>query len=105
MFGRLYGLLSGGLWLARKPDAGRGSRFQLGAAVVNLTGTGSASRDMSWPAAGLHTQLVVAERNLAAEPAADLLADAEVGQRRALLPWIPLMLGGDNPDLIDRWKR
>lgn len=104
MFGRLLGYLSG-LWLARKPDPERGSRFQLGAAVVNLTGSGSASRDMSWPAAGLRTQLLVAERNLATESAADLLAGVESGRwSRALLPWIPLMSGGDNADLIDRWK-
>jgi hypothetical protein len=56
MFGRMLGYLSG-LWLNCKPDAERGSRFQLGAAVVNLTGSGSASRDMEWPNAGLHTRL------------------------------------------------
>lgn len=104
MFGRLLGYLSG-LWLERKPDTERGSRFHLGAAVVNLTGNGLASREMSWPAAGLHSQLTVAERNLATERAADLLAGVESGRwSRALLPWVPLMAGGDEPDLVDRWK-
>ena len=72
MFGRLLGYLSG-IWLARKPDPEPGSRFRLGAVVVNLTGTGDASRDMRWPDAGLATQLRVAERNLASESADELL--------------------------------
>ncbi|MDY3559642.1 hypothetical protein R5W23_000652 [Gemmata sp. JC673] len=104
MFGRLLGYLSE-LWMERKPDAERGSRFHLGAAVVNLTGNGLASRAMNWPAAGLLTQLAVAERNLASESAADLLAGIESGRwSRVLLPWAPLMTGGDQPDLIDYWK-
>ncbi|AMV23026.1 hypothetical protein VT84_01350 [Gemmata sp. SH-PL17] len=104
MFGRLVGYLSG-LWLERKPDTERGSRFHLGAAVVNLTGCGSASREMAWPAAGLHAQLQVAERNLELESAEELLAEIEAGHRApALLPWLPLMSGGDNSDIIDRWK-
>lgn len=104
MFGRMLGYLSG-LWLNRKPDAGRGSRFHLRAAVVNLTGNGSASREMTWPAAGLHTQLNVVERNLEHESGADLLEGLEAGRwSRALLPWLPLMVGGDKSDMIDRWK-
>lgn len=104
MFGRLLGYLSG-LWLNRKPDAGRGSRFHVGAAVVNLTGTGATSQDMSWPAAGLHTGLAVAERNLEHESAAELVAGVESGRwSRCLLPWVPLMSGGENPDLVERWK-
>jgi hypothetical protein len=104
MFGRLLGYLSG-LWLTCKPDDGRGSRFQLGAAVVNLAGSGSAARDMHWPEAGLRTALVPVERNLEREPADALLARIEAsGGSKALLPWVPLMSGGENPDLIDRWK-
>jgi hypothetical protein len=104
MFGRLLGYLSE-LWLNRRPDEERGSRFQLGAAVVNRTGSGSTSREMSWPAAGLHAQLRIAERNLEREPAAGLLSAIESGARsRSLLPWIPLMSGGGDADTIDRWK-
>ena len=104
MFGRLLGYLSG-IWLARKPDPEPGSRFRLGAVVVNLTGTGDASRDMRWPDAGLATQLRVAERNLASESADELLGAIEAGTRsRALLPWIPLMTGGDDSGIIHRWK-
>ena len=105
MFGRLLGYLSG-IWLEKKPDPEAGSRFEVGAVVVNLTGRGNASREMRWPAAGLATQLVVRERNLQDESAADLLATIESGGlSRALLPWIPLMTGGDDPGIIERWKR
>jgi hypothetical protein len=104
MFGRLLGYLSG-LWLACKPDAERGSRFHLGAVVVNLTGTGTTARDMDWPAVGLRTQLLVVERNLATEPASALLDAIESGARgRALLPWVPLMSGGGTADTVQRWK-
>jgi hypothetical protein len=104
MFGRLLGYLSG-LWLSVKPDPERGSRFHVGAVVVNLSGTGLASRDMRWPAAGLGTQLMVVERNLASESADELLGAIERGERsRALLAWLPLMRGADDPGIIDRWK-
>ena len=66
MFGRLLGYLSD-IWTHLRPDPERGSRFEVGAAVVNLTGTGRASRRMEWPAAGLLTHLGVVERNLAGE--------------------------------------
>ncbi|MBA4065151.1 MAG: hypothetical protein C0501_15835 [Isosphaera sp.] len=104
MFGRLLVYL-GGLWAGVKPDEERGSRFDVGAVVVNLTGVGLASRRMEWPAAGLGTQLDVVERNLARESADELLTAVEGGARsRALLPWVPLMTGGDGAGIIDRWK-
>ena len=53
------------LWLEERPSDTRGDRFCLGAAVVNLTGNGTSSRTMSWPEAGVLTQLGVRERNLA----------------------------------------
>jgi hypothetical protein len=104
MFGRFLGYLSG-IWLKRKPDNERGSRFHLGAAVVNLTGSGSASREMDWSAAGLHSAFKVVDRNLAYEPATELLAGIESGRwSRCLLPWVPLMSGAENTDTIERWK-
>lgn len=104
MFGRMLGYLSG-IWMRHKPDDGSGSRFQLGAAIVNLIGTGTTSRDMSWPGSGLRTLLQPVERNLQTESAADLLAGIESGKcSRCLLPWIPLMLGGGDADTIDQWK-
>jgi len=89
-----------------KPDEERGSRFSLGGAVVNLTGTGHASREMRWPTAGLTTHLEFVERNLERESAAEVLGGMEAGRwSRCLLPWVALMSGGDDPMLVDRWKR
>lgn len=105
MFGRLLGYLSA-LWLAARPDAERGSRFHVGAAVVNLTGAGTASRHMEWPATGLTTRLAVVERNPEREPAQPLLDEIEAGRRsRCLLPWVTLMAGADAVEVADRWKR
>jgi hypothetical protein len=104
MFGRLMVYL-GHLWQSVKPDPERGSRFNVAAIVFNLTATGSASRDMRWPDAGFVTQLGVVERNLAGENADDLLVGVESGRwSRAVLPWLPLMTGGDDAGIIDRWK-
>lgn len=104
MFGRLLGYLSG-LWLACKPDDERGSRYHLGAAVVNLSGGGSAARDMHWPEAKMRTALEPVERHLEREAAGDLLAGIESGRwGQSLLPWVPLMSGAESPDVIDRWK-
>src|SRR5262249_16279260 len=104
MFGRLL-IYIGGLCLTYKPDSERGSRFQLGAAVVNLTGSGSSSGEMVWIEAGIELRFQVRERNLESESAADLLTEIEAGKwSRCLLPWIPLMSGGNSTDTIDRWK-
>ena len=84
MFGRLMVYL-GHVWQSLRPDSERVSRFN-----------GGASRDMRWPGTQLVTHLGVVERNLAGESADGLLAAIESGQRaRALLPWLPLMTGGD----------
>jgi len=105
MFGRMLAYLAN-IWLQVKPDEERGSRYELGAIVVNLTGRGNASRTMHWPAAGLTTQLAIAERNLGEESAEELLSAIESGSRnRTLLPWIPLMIGADDRDIIRRWKQ
>lgn len=104
MFGRLMVYL-GHLWLAIKPDPERGSRFRLGAVVVNLTGTGYATRRMEWPAAGLETTIAVRERNMEDESADEVLTGVAAGRwSRGLLPWIPLMTGGGDTGIIDRWK-
>ena len=105
MFGRLMVYL-GNLWLIVKSDEEPGGRFNVGAVVVNLTGTGLATRRMDWPGAGMSTQLVVVERNMAHENADELLGAIESGtQSRCLLPWIPLMTGGGDEGIIERWKR
>jgi hypothetical protein len=104
MFARLLGYLSG-LRLALRPDEERGSRFHVGAAVVNLTGRGSAGLELRWPGTGLVTHLGVVERNLEHESAVALLTEIEAGTRsRCLLPWLALMNGGDNPAFVDRWR-
>jgi hypothetical protein len=101
MFGRLLVYL-GRLWLERRPP-GLPSRFHVGAAVVNLTGQGQASRD--YQLAGLRTCLQVIERNLAREDAATVQDGIAAGATgRCLLPWIPLMRGGDAPVILERWK-
>ena len=105
MFGRLLGYL-GELWRSKKPDREAGSRFHLGAVVVNLTGRGDASRDMQWEEAKLGLRLKVQERNLERESADELLTAIEAGSRpRTLLPWVSLMAGGDESVIIERWKR
>jgi hypothetical protein len=103
MFGRIVRHL-GALWSYVKPDVERGSRFWVGAAVINLTGRGNCSQRMHWPAAGLTTDLGVREHNLEYERADELLNGVESGMwPRSLLPFIPLMIGGDESDIIDRW--
>ena len=59
---------------------------------------------MHWPHAKLSTTLEVPEYNLEHEPAVTLLDGVESGVwPRTLLPFVPLMNGGDKPDIIDRW--
>jgi hypothetical protein len=88
-----------------RPDDERGSRYHVGAAVVILTGKGSAGAELRWPGTGLVTHLGVVERNLEHESAVGLLGEIESGTRsRCLLPWVALMAGADSPEFIDRWK-
>jgi hypothetical protein len=106
MFGRMLEYL-GRLWRERRPTDEQGSRFQVGGAVVNLTGVGQASRDLQLPQnTGIRTCLQLAERNLVQEDAAATLAEMAAGRvTRCLLPWIPLMNGGGEPGIIDEWVR
>src|SRR5207302_1909019 len=104
MFGRLLGYL-GPLWIEEKPSNERGDRFEIGAVVVNLTGVGTSSRTSSWPNAGMESRLAIRERNLAnmtAEVVLKQIADGTVP--RSVLPWIPLMQGGNDSAMIDKWK-
>jgi hypothetical protein len=104
MFGRLLAYLAQ-IWQTLKPDPERGSRFQVGAAVLNLTGTGQASRQMRLAGTPLVTHLAVVERNLATESADDTVSKIERGELGwAVLPWLPLMSGGADEKIIERWK-
>lgn len=103
MPGRLLEYL-GRVWREKKPDPHRGSRFCVGAAVVNLTEKGSASLDSFWSEAGLRMQLLPLEVNLADRDADAVLTRIERGEAtRSLLPWIALMQKGDDPGIIGRW--
>jgi hypothetical protein len=103
MFSRALSQIAA-IWKYVRPGLERGSRFFVGAAVVNLTGRGSCSQLMHWPEARLTTNLVAVERNLEFENADDLLKGVESGQwPRSLLAFIPLMIGGDESSIIDRW--
>jgi hypothetical protein len=103
MLGRILGHFAA-IWKRVKPDMERGSRFHLGAAVINLTGRGNCSQHMHWAEAELTTHLGVRERNLEYESADELLNKVESGQwPRSLLLFIPFMIGGDEPGNIDRW--
>jgi hypothetical protein len=101
MFGRVLRHL-GSIWQYVWPDEERGSRFCLGAAVINLTGRGRCSQQMRWLGAKLTTHLGVVEHNLEYERADELLNGVESGMwPRSLLPFIPLMIGGDETDIIE----
>jgi hypothetical protein len=105
MFGRLLESL-GRLWLEERPSRERGDRFWLGAMVVNLTGLGRSSRDFEWSSGGPRTLLRVSERNLERESADRTLAGIAAGTvARVVLGVIPLMEGGDEPGIIEEWKR
>jgi hypothetical protein len=104
MFGRLLVYL-GQLWESVKPSPERGDRFELGRIVVNLTGKGDSRRDMHWPESGLGMQLRGADVNLGERKAAEVLDGIAAGKvTKAVLGWIPLMQGGDEDAIIQRWK-
>jgi hypothetical protein len=103
LFGRLLVYL-GQLWREKRPTDAGSERFSVGAVVVNLTGQGRTSRDMQLRQTGVRTLLGVVERNLQDEDAGALLANIAAGSTgRALLPWVPLMRGGDEPAIIQQW--
>ena len=102
MFGRLLVYL-GHLWLEQRRAENQRERYAVGAVVVNLTGRGQAGRDLQLGA--MQTRLQVIERNLAHEDAATLLDGIAAGRwSRALLPWAPLMRGGSDSAILDRWQ-
>jgi hypothetical protein len=107
MFGRLLRQL-GQLWEDHRPDALRGSRYQLAAAVVNLTGTRAslpASHVSQLPGPDrLYCGLVVRERYMQEEDARGTLEAIAAGLvSRIMLVFVPLMLGAGDPEVIRRW--
>lgn len=103
MFGRLLEFL-GRLWRERRPL--EGGRYQVAAAVVNLTGNRqTASRDLQLPGTEARTCLQVVERNIARDDAAITLAALAGGSVTPwILPLIPLMHGGAETGTIETWK-
>jgi hypothetical protein len=82
-------------------------KYPVAAAVLHLSGNPSAEMlEMVLPTShpiGLHWHMV--SRGLAAESAPALLDAVGRGeQSRCLLPWLPLMAGGDQPEVVARWK-
>jgi hypothetical protein len=103
MFGRALVYL-GQVWLELRPTPLPGDRFCVGCVVVNLTGKGDCGRDMAWQQAGLRTVLLPREWNLGELRAADILDGVEAGSvPRAVLAWLPLMQGGGDPAIMQRW--
>lgn len=83
-------------------------RYLLAAAVVNLTGTGVVvSVEMVLPGeAGPELRFRPRARNLLEVSAAETLAGIASGAiARCLLPWVPLMDGGDTTESLAEWKR
>jgi hypothetical protein len=92
----------------KRPGPNRQGRFQVAAALLNLTGPIQPDTlEMLLPVPkdwGLRLKIVL--RTLREESAADTLAGIARNQvARCILPWIPLMHGGAEPAIIDEWKR
>jgi hypothetical protein len=93
---------------ARADHQGRARKFEVVAALSNLTGNPqSATWDMHPPGfSGAGQSFTVILRTLSAEDAAETLDGIEAGRiARCLLPWIPLMTGGNDSRIIERWKQ
>ena len=102
MFGRFL-VYEGLIWLLEKPTEHPGDRFNLVGLVVNLTGIGTTGQDMVWTA-GKGTGLQPIERNLQRFRASDVLDQIAAGKApRAALALIPLMIGGGEPGIVQRW--
>jgi hypothetical protein len=110
MFGRMLTFL-GTLVNEKHPDDTRASEYQLGAAIINLTGTAKAlpaSRSFVWPGTKKGKKvgrcLIDLWERYLAEESAKLTLDrvARRQYHRALLPWLPLMAGGSEPNIIAR---
>lgn len=107
MFGRLLVEL-GQLWLKHRPDDLPGSRYQLAASVINLTGT-RASLPASWEFVlptpdGTACVLRVRERYLSEESASATLARVKRGELgRWILPLVVVMQGAGEDGNIQEW--
>jgi hypothetical protein len=84
-------------------------RYLMVGAIVNLS-EGTLQKALNWVPPG-HTGGVgltgkVWARDVCLADAAGVLAEVATGQvARCVLPWIPLMQGGERADIIEEWKR
>lgn len=99
----VYGLL---LSMELERGAPTGEEPAVGAVLLNLTGETRAAEHRSAPGGtsyGHSVKPVVI--NLRTLSAAATLDDVAAGRTsRCVLPWVPLMRGGGQPELIARWK-
>ena len=106
MFGRLLCEL-GKFWLEHRPNGLPSSRYQLVASVVNLTGTTQslpASLAFEFPIDKLGLSLAVKERHLATKDAGVTLEKIATGTTTmSILAFVPLMTGGGEASIIQRW--
>jgi hypothetical protein len=92
--------------LTQRPSGHPGDRYWVGAVVVNLTGQGSAERDLEWRGAGLRLLLQPREWNLAALDAAEVLDEVEQGVAPVeAMAWVALMQRGGDSAIIRRRVR
>src|ERR1043165_6340450 len=101
MPGRL--MLAGGLlWLTARPTQLPGDRYELIAIVLNLTGTGNASRQCVLSTAEWTLRPI--EINLETLDAQEVLEQIVAGKvPKEILALIPLMRRGGEPGIIERW--
>ena len=93
------------IWRDEKPSRERGDRFQIGSIVVNLTGVGRSGHHAEWPEAKLRTIVEPVEVNLSQMDAEEILKDvAALRAPTVILPWVPLMKGGEKASLLENWK-
>src|SRR5262245_22065918 len=79
-----------------------------GGVVLNLTGGGQPFELRLRPtvAPACRLELSVMQRDLRRDDAADLIADVESGRISPWqLGWVPLLQGGDEPVILQDWKR
>jgi hypothetical protein len=104
IFGRLLEYL-GRAWRGLHPLHQRRQRYHLAAALIHFKGRGRNSRDFRLPGTPARACLHIVEKNVGDDSAEDTLAQIETGAwTRALLPLIPLMQGGKNAGIIQKWQ-
>jgi hypothetical protein len=85
----------------------RAGEYRVAAALLNLTGPEQPDTlAMSLPGMPVYgVRLRAVQRTLRDEDAAGILDDITTGRSaRCLLPWIPLMRGAGDVDIMEQWK-